>query len=277
MSDTVAFVLGSAARRAVLARLASGPASGRCIVDACDASESAVYDGLARLAEHDLATEADDGTWHLTGAGQLVAAAVQRCGRVDDIVASAPEYWATHDATSLPERFLRSIDRLRSCSVVSSPQEDPYRVARRTEAAIREGDTVAVVAPVYSDRHAEAFVESDAADCRLVMTPEMVERILRDDPAGPASDPEELSIRVQPASVSITLTDRELFLSLPECAGPLDTDTAVVADSAIALDWGRELFEHYWSRGTPVQEWVANQLPAVAADSEHAPSRPDDA
>lgn len=272
MADVVEFVLGSDARREVLTRLAEAPASGRTVVGSSDASESAVYDALSRLGDRGLATETEDGKWRLTGAGWLVADAVARCDAVGEVVAGDVDYWATHDPTGLPERFRRSVDRLAGCEVVRSPDTDPYRAARRTERAIREAESVAIVAPVYSDRHAEALIESDAAQARLIMTPAMIERMLRDGPEGPDGDVGDVGIRVQPAAISLTVTDGALLFSLPDDEGAFDATTEVVAESAEAIRWGRRLFEHYWTDATPVEEWVVRELPEAAAAVDDAVS-----
>lgn len=275
MTDAVAFVLQSEARRSVLARLAEGRAARRSIVESCAASESAVYEGLARLAERDLATETDDGTWQLTGTGRLVADAVQRCDRIDELVGTAPSFWSNHDLECLPQRFRRSIDQLCGCTILRSPEEDPYRVARQTEAAIRQADEVGVVTPIYSDRHATAFLECDAPQRRLVMTPNMVERILRDQPRGPDGDGTALSIRVESARIKLTVTDDELVLSLPTCSGDIDAETAIHTTAPEAVEWGRDLMEYYWERGTPVEAWIADELPEIAPDADHDHARAD--
>lgn len=266
MTDAIGFVLGSRARREVLARLADGDGTGREVVGACDASESAVYDALARLAERGYVAETDDGTWALTGAGRIVADALERCERLDDVLGGDPEYWTTHDPTVLPERFRRSIDRLECCEVIRSPDTDPYRAARRVSRAIRQASEVAIVAPVYSERHAEALIEADADRRRLVMTPQMVDRLLADQPAGPDGDLGDLSIRVQSAAVSVTVTNRELLLSLPESDGRFDATAELLAESDAAIAWGWDLFEHYWERGTPIGQWLASEHPEAVAD-----------
>lgn len=276
MPDAIPFVLGSSARRAVLARLADGPARRPTVVAECDASESAVYDGLVRLAERDLVTEDDDGEWRLTGSGRLIADAVAQCHRVEALVDVDPDYWATHDLSGLPERFRRSLDAMRDCEVVRSPETDPFRAVRRSETAIREGDSVAVVAPIYSDRHATAYVESEATDRRLVLTPETVARLLEDEPRGPDADGQSLSIRVHPASLSLTVTDEVVLLSLPDCGGVHDTDAVVVAEAERALEWGRECFEYYWQGGTPVEEWIATNDRSHAAPATHAHGQTED-
>jgi predicted transcriptional regulator len=266
MTDAIGFVLGSSARREVLARLADGDGTGREVVGACDASESAVYDALARLAERDYVAETDDGTWELTGAGRIVADAMERCERLDDVLGGQAEYWATHDPTGLPERFRRSIDRLECCEVIRSPDTDPYRAARRVSRAIRAASDVGIVTPVYSERHATALLESDAERRRLVMTPRVVDRLLTDQPAGPDAEFDTLQIRVQPAAVSVTVTDRRLHCSLPESDGSFDATSELHAESDAAIAWGRDLFEHYWERGTPIGQWVACEHPEAVAD-----------
>lgn len=271
MSDAVAFVLGSETRRVLLSRLAEGPASSREIVAAVPASESAVYDGLSRLAEHELATETESGTWTLTGTGRLVAETVAHCDRVEAVLDAAADYWAEHDVGSLPQRFRASIDRLEDCTVEESPPEDPYRVARLTEEAIREADDVAVVTPIYSDRYASAYIESEASKRRLVITPEMTERLLRDQPPGPTGDADELNIRVHPSAMGMTVTDSKVLFALPDCEGNYDADTTVTAESPDAIAWGRQLFEHYWTQATPAEEYVLEELPELAG-AENSPA-----
>lgn len=274
MTGVVAFVLGSKARREVLARLADGDVGGRGIVAACDASESAAYDALGRLADRGLVAETDDGDWRLTGAGRLVADTVERCDRLDYVVGDDTEYWASHDPTELPERFRRSIDRLECCEVIRSPDADPYRAARTVERAIEAAQTVAIVAPVYSDRHAEALLETDAERRRLVMTPEMVSRLIEDEPAGPDAELGDLQVRVQPAAISMTVTDEQLLFSLPTPDGSFDATSEVHAEGEAAIRWGQRLFEHYWEQGTPVGEWIAREYPD-AADSRHVHEMPE--
>lgn len=266
MTDTIGFVLGSRARQEVLARLAVGDGTGREVVTTCDASESAVYDALSRLAERGYVAEGDDGAWSLTGTGRIVADAIERCERLDDVLDGDAEYWATHDPTGLPERFRRSIDRLECCEVIRSPDTDPYRAARRVARAIRAASDVAIVAPVYSERHATALLESDAERRRLVMTPRMVDRLVADQPTGPDADLDALSIRVQSAAVSVTVTDRRLLLSLPESDGSFDATAELLAESDAAIAWGRDLFEHYWERGIPIGRWLASEHPEAVAD-----------
>lgn len=274
MTGAVAFVLGSDARREVLARLADGDEGGRGIVGACDASESAAYDALGRLADRGLVAETDDGAWRLTGAGRLVADTVERCERLDGVIGGDTEYWASHDPTELPERFRRSIDRLECCEVIRSPDADPYRAARKIEHAIEAARTVAIVAPVYSDRHAEALLESDAERRRLLMTPDMVSRLIEDEPAGPDAELGSLRIRVQPAAISMTVTDEQLLFSLPNPDGSFDATSEVHAGGEAAIRWGRRLFEHYWEQGTAVDQWLAREYPE-AADSRHVHQIPE--
>lgn len=265
----VAFVLGSGARRDVLDRLSEGPATGRQLVEAAEASESAVYDAVNRLEERGLLAETDENEWALTGSGRLVADAIRYCGRVESIIATDERYWRSHDVGALPERFRRDVDRLDDPSIVRSPEADPYRAARRVEDAIEGAEEFLwIVAPIYDDRRAEALLTSEAPDRRLIMTPAMVERLLRDEPEGPDEDVGDLEIRVCEAGTAMVVTESELLLSLPECDGGYDATTEVVAESENAIAWGRRLFEHYWTDAPGVEEYVATELPELASRME---------
>lgn len=273
-SDPVGFVLGSTARREVLARLAEGGGEGRAIVRDSSASESAVYDSLNRLAERGLVHETADGAWQLTGAGRLVADAIEGSQRLGSVIGTDEEYWQNHDPSAIPARFRRELDLLEGCEIVRSPDADPYRASRTVERTIEEADDLKIIGAAYNDRHAEALLHSDA-DRKLLMVPQMVERLLRDDPAGPDRDGMEgLEIRVADASFSMNLSERHLLLSLPRSDGGFDPTTELRVDTEAAAEWGERLFEHYWQEATPVEEWIATELPEYAegeADSRHLP------
>jgi len=108
------------------------------------------------------------------------------------------------------------------------------------------------------------------------MTPDIVSRLIEDEPAGPDAELGDLQIRVQPAAISMTVTDEQLLFSLPTPDGSFDATSEVHTEGEAAIRWGRRLFEHYWEQGTPVGQWIAREYPD-AADSRHVHDMPEHA
>lgn len=269
MPDTgiVAFVLSSSSRRDVLMELDGGAASSSTLVEATEASESAAYNAINALEDRGLIQDGDEGDWSLTGAGRLVIDQIRQCTNLDEVLDSHLEYWQTHDSAGLPEEFRREFDRLAGSEVITSPNNDPYRAARRVKTAMEDAEEeLAGIVPIYDERRADAYLHSEADRCRLVMTPDIVERLLRDDPYQPDGTGAELNIRVAQAPIAMIVTESELVFSLPTCGGGYDTTTEVIAEHDDAIDWGHRLFEHYWSSAPDVERYVAEELSEFLED-----------
>ncbi|WP_435346945.1 helix-turn-helix transcriptional regulator [Haloarchaeobius sp. HRN-SO-5] len=254
----VEFVYGSAARRQVLGALADSSRSRQAVVASASASESAVYDAMKRLEDRGLVYEGDDGMWAVTGTGRAVADLLDRVGTVESVVEDSAAYLDSHDLGVVPAAQRCELHRLEGCEVVDSPETDPFRAARRVRRAIDSADRVSVVAPVYDDRLAEALVDGDATDRRLVLTPELLDEPpdVDDGDAGTDEDVllDRVDVRVAASSLAMTVTGGGVYLSLPLLDGSYDPSTELVAESPAAAAWGESVFETFWRKGTPVDD-----------------------
>lgn len=257
---TFEYVLGSAARREVLSVLAADERRRPTVVETADASQSSVYAALNELRDRGLVAETDEG-WRLTGAGQAVEGLLARCGALDDVIGTDPEYWRTHDVGALPEPFRTELDALSGYEVLRSPETDPFRATRRIEETIEAGSVVDIVTPIYHDRYADAFLETEADRKRLLMTPETIRSVVTEIDDGEGDAPERRSLpgaemRITDADVALTVTDTSVLLSLPELDGSYDRDAELLVTGEAAVEWGRRLFETLWSEATPVEAFV---------------------
>jgi len=262
-TDTFEYVYGSRARREVLLALAATPRSRRAVVEACESSESSVYDALNKLQRRGLVHQRGDAEWTTTGGGRIVADAIDGCTAIDDVLDDDGEYWEGHDVSVLPQRFRRSIGDLRGCDVVRSPSTDPYRANRTVAEAIRTANSVSILTPIYHDRFASALAASDATEKRLLMTPAMVRGMAANDPDPPSEGVEDVDARVGEFDLALTVTDEQLLLSLPSLDGTYDPETELRADADAAIQWGRRLFGAFWREGIDVED--------LNADAKRAP------
>lgn len=266
-TDVVAFVLTSAARRAVVDQLTEGSADSATLVAETTTSQSATYDAINRLQDQGLIVSTDDDCWSLTALGWMVGDLLDRATRLNNIAVMDCTFWETHDLSGLPERFRRQLDQIDGCSIIESPDPDPYRAARRLKQAIEDATEYALIlAPVYDYRRTEAMLESEVPDRRVVMTPALARRLLEDDPDQPEG-PAGFPIRVAPVGASMVATESEVLFSLPvhgeDC---YDDSTVVHAEGDEAVDWGRRLFEHHWEGAPAVESYVAEQWPDLLSE-----------
>jgi predicted transcriptional regulator len=257
-TQRVEFVCSSAARRQVLATLASGPRPRQAVVTSSSASESSLYDAMNRLEERGFVYGRDDGTWAVTGTGRAVADLLGRVTTVESVVEDASSYLDGHDLGALPEAQRRELHRLDGCEVVDSPDTDPFRAARRVERAIADAERVSVLAPMYDDRFADALVGDDTRDRRLVLTPEILDSPPDVAEGDGGTDREALldqvDVRIAESPFAMAVTDDGVYLSLPHLDGSYDPRTELVAESAGAAEWGEAVFQTYWDAGAPVED-----------------------
>ncbi|WP_135363404.1 helix-turn-helix transcriptional regulator [Halosimplex halophilum] len=257
-SDSIVeYVLGSSVRTDVLlAVVAEGRSIGE-LIDAVEASESAVYNAVGDLERKGLVRSLEAG-WAATGSGQLVADLLEQQGNLCRLLAD--DYWREHDVAALPRRFRLRLTELADAEVVRAPDSDPHAVVREVcDRVERAGTDVDIVTPIYQAEYES--VMPDATDARLIVDRTVaLDALERIDSPEEADQWAETPVRVLDLDVGIGVTDSEIMLSLPTIDGQWDSRTEVIAEDDRAMEWGRDLFEHYWDRATPNDEFVAEHF-----------------
>jgi predicted transcriptional regulator len=246
-------VLGSSVRTDVLVRIAGVPSVTEELIEAVDASQSAVYNAVGDLERQGLLRTVE-GRHEVTGSGQLVADLLEQqenlCRLLED------DYWETHDVGALPRRFRLRLTELAGAEVFRAPDTDPHagvrEVSKRVEAAEERVD---IVTPIYQAEYETVMPDTDGA--RLVIDTTVLQESL--DRVGSIEEArtfEDTDVRLLDIDVGVGVTEDHLMLSLPTVDGQYDSRTEVLATDERALAWGRDLNEYYWERATPVDDFL---------------------
>jgi predicted transcriptional regulator len=252
------FVLSSSVRSDVLLAVADGQQSTNSLLEGLDASSSAVYNALGRLEEAGLLVS-DDEAWSLTGSGHVVADFVVDRGKLSSLLDATGDYFATHDAGALPERYRRRMGELADGTVISASETEPQSVVREVGRRLERADTAFVISSIYDELFESALPETESV--QLVLDSDVV-----DSAAAEFGDHEaieaELStyetntIRVTDVDFAASVTDGELLLSLPLLDGGYDARTEFIAEHAQARTWGQDLFDDLWAEATTLGDYV---------------------
>jgi predicted transcriptional regulator len=253
--SVVEYVLSSSVRSDVLLAIESGTTGSDALIEVTDASESAVYNAFGALERRGVVRSTADG-WQLTGSGQFVADAIRQnreaCALLDD------DYWQTHDIGELPRRFRLRLGDLAGAEVTRADDTEPFRIGDEVAGRIRSGRRVEVVSPIYQAEFAESM--PDSTDARLIVHDRVIERAIGDETGEiELRRYEETGSRIMPVDLALGVTEDSLMLSLPTLDGRYDSRAEVLAESDRAIQWGRDLFEHYWERATPESEFFADR------------------
>lgn len=252
------FVLSSSVRSDVLRAVADGTRTTDALLDAVDASSSAVYDALGRLEEAALLRSAGE-EWSLTGSGRIVADCVCERYRIEHLLDRAGCYLATHDACAIPEPFRRRLGELAGGEVIRASSTEPQAVFREIRDRLERADRALVVTPIYDELYEAVLPET--AETRVVVDPVVVDSVAADlDTTAEIESGLEAyapyDIRVREANFALAVTDSALLLSLPLLEGDYDTQSEFVAERESARRWGQDLFEALWTDGEPLDAYV---------------------
>ena len=259
-ADPLHVVLSSSVRADVLVIVADGHCTTDALLDALDASSSAIYNALGRLEEGGLLA-ADGDEWHLTGSGRIVADVVEERARLGSLLGQHEEYFQHHDASVVPADHRCRMGDLAGGEVLRASAAEPQAVVREVSRRLERSDSALVVSHVYDELFESAMPDSDSS--RLVVDEEVVAAVRAD--LGEAEflenrvESERDRIRVADVDFAVTVTDSALLLSLPLLDGGYDARSEFVAEHASARRWGTDLFEAVWADATPLRAFVDAQ------------------
>jgi len=250
--ETVQFVVASSVRSGVLAFLDESPASTDDVLEATEASTSAVYNALRDLESHGLVTASDSHSWELTGGGQLVADMVCQRERCEQLLCDIDEYLEGHDTSVLPRASRLRFGELEGSEVVNATDTEPHKAVEEVTGRIDESDSVRAISPIYVESYATAI--PDVPESKLVVDEQVAIWAQETDDVADARY-DHLEIRVADVDFALSVTDTKLLLSLPTLDGGYDAQSEVIAEHDRAREWGQDLFERYWERAVPVERF----------------------
>ncbi|MFB6172778.1 MAG: helix-turn-helix transcriptional regulator [Haloarculaceae archaeon] len=248
----VDYVARSAVRENVLDALASDPATTRTLCASLADSESGIYAAVGELSDADLVERNGDDAWATTCLGDLVASTLARRRGIESLVDADAAYWRDHDATALPAPFCASLDVLADdAEVVRATDTDPGRVTRMLFDHMADAARFDGISPVYAPEFIdpmESAVENADRPPRVLVRDAVFEDV---DDLATMESLSQFELRSADVTIGLTVTEDAALLSLPTADGRYDESTQLVATSAAARSWGRDLFEWYWRRGDP--------------------------
>lgn len=121
--------------------------------------------------------------------------------------------------------------------VLRATETNPHRLVQEIMRRIERATEVWVLSPIYVESYADAM--PDTADSQLLLD-EDVARWARETDDTPDNRYADIEVRVGDVEFALAVTESEL-----------------VAQHDRARRWGMDLFEWYWERATPVEQFVS--------------------
>lgn len=254
-SSLIDSLLRSNVRTSILIAIANDCTSTQSLLDSDLASESGVYNTLTRLREQGLIHSPQADHWSLTGLGQVAAKLIDNCQQTESVLAIDSEFWRTHDVTAIPPRFRLRLSELAGGQVITATETRPSNAISEIERRLENANAISAITPVYDEQLANAGTTGEIE--RLVFDEAVFNDVIQETISSQLEAKE--TIRVTNVSVTVTITDDCLLLSLPTLDGTYGPQTVFVAETEEAQYWGNDLLDFYWGTAQPLEQYVSGK------------------
>jgi len=202
--------------------------------------------------------EAEGYEYRLSALGRVVAAEVRTYITLMGGIGSHQQFWATHDLSGLPPKFLARIGELQVSEVQYDTTVDMFSVYTHYLTILKEAAYIHGISSVTSPGLAQFLTDKvrEGVPVELVVNEEVIE-ILKQEPY--ASNLKELSsssnfrvwVTGESLRVGLTVTDRNLSLGLFKKDSNLyDSSSDLFSADPEAVAWGEDLFIHFRKRAS---------------------------
>ena len=254
-SSLIDSLLRSDVRTSILIAIANDCNSTQSLLDSDLASESGVYNTLTRFQEQGLIHSPQANHWSLTGLGKVAAKIIDNCQQTESVLAIDSDFWQTHDVTAIPPRFRLRLSELAGGQVVTATETRPSNAISEIEERLINANAISAITPVYDEQLADAGTTGEIE--RLIFDEAVFDDVIQETISSRIEAKE--TMRVTDVSVTVTVTDDCLLLSLPTLDGTYDPQAVLIAETEEARCWGHRLLDFYWDSAEPLEHYLSGQ------------------
>lgn len=180
---------------------------------------------------------------------------IDNCEQIESVLAIDSDYWQTHDVTAIPPRFRLRLSELAGGQVVKATETRPSNAFNEVEQRLMNANSISAITPVYNEPLADAGATGEIK--RLIFDEAVFDDVIKETVSSQLDTKE--TIRVTDVSVTVTVTDDCLLLSLPMLDGAYDPQTEYIADTDEARCWGNHLLDFYWDSAQTIEHYCSLQ------------------
>jgi predicted transcriptional regulator len=252
-------VFNSRLKIQILLTLAQGDAPLSRLREVTGSTSQALIPKIRRL-EAEAIIEPFSYQYRLTPLGQVVADELQRYILLMSGIGQHQLFWATHDLSGIPPKFLARLGDLMEAEVKYETTVDMFAVYTHYLEILKDATQIHGLSSVASPGLAAYLAERVMAGTpvELVVSTETIS-LLQQEPyvtnlKGLAeSDAFMLFVIREPLRIGLTVTDSYLSLGLfKKDTNLYDSSSDIFSRNPNAVAWGEEVFLHYRKLSSPV-------------------------
>jgi predicted transcriptional regulator len=252
-------VFASEKRKNVLLLLQDGPKQMETLLKSLGTTRQALLPQIRTLEEHYLVFHFAD-VYELTTIGKLAAGKMVPLVGTIEVFDSDIDYWGTHKLDFIPPHLLKRINELGKCEITQPAITEIHEFNNEFYEHSKISGSVSRAStyfhPMYSTLYPQLMDRK--VQIYLIITREVLDRLQNQpDPSfGKLLENDLFHLLVYPKKSNLLTfanNDYYFFMSLFKDTGEVD-NKEILCSNPSAIEWGKELFEHYMKDSIPVTE-----------------------
>jgi predicted transcriptional regulator len=239
----------SGIRKELLLYLDSGPHSLSEIRDRFDITSPEVSPRIKELIEHKL-VKFENKMYHLTPMGKTIVSSFQPFVNTLNVFDQYPEFWESHDLTSIPEEFLLRIGEIKNYIIIEDDMEDINRTKVEGLDLIMQSKYLLGVSMLYDNDMPDLLIKllDNNVKVSIIISKNVFNKLITDDFSfNKFKEYSNFSAYISDDNIrtAFTVNDFSLFFSLCYLNGKFDLHSNCISNEKSAINWGTDLFEYY--------------------------------
>lgn len=246
-------------RKSALLLLQEGPQEMESILKSLATTRQALLPQIRVLEEHYLVIHNKD-KYELTDIGKLVTGKMNPLLGIIEVLDTDIDYWGTHKLDFIPSHLLKRINELGPCKSIQIALHEIFEEDKQFTEEAKRSKSVFTLSSFVFPNFEQTFSELTANNVSIstIISKDLSEKLINNGPdrsKALVGNP-NISLSIYPDHfdfLSISINDYSIMLKLMTREGTPD-NKRVICSSESALQWGKELFEYYLKRSTPITE-----------------------
>jgi predicted transcriptional regulator len=252
-------IFASDKRMNMLLLLQDGPKEMEVILSKLEATRQGLLPQVRILEDHHLVTGSND-VYELTVLGKQIIDKMKPLMGTVDVFDGYTDYWGTHNLDFIPPHLMKSIRDIGKCKEVKLSLTESYQLNQDVVRSTFMSASFHVLTSFFHPNYPAVFPEMNQKGVGLYIITtrnvldtikeyhyEVFNRLLKTGSFNLFLYPEKMDMQV------VAYNDYYLLLRLLTSDGHIDVDH-MLCSGPDALEWGKELFEHYLKDSIQIKE-----------------------
>jgi predicted transcriptional regulator len=188
--------------------------------------------------------------YHLTPMGKTIVYNFRPFVDTINIFDQYPDFWESHDLTSIPEEYLFRIGEIKNYFIMEDDMENVNRTKMEGIDLILNSKYLLAVSMLYDNDMPDLLIKllNNNVNVSIIVSKNVFDKIILDELSlNKFKKYDNFNVYISNDNIrtAFTVNDFSLFFSLCYLNGKFDLHSNCISNDESALNWAKGLFEYY--------------------------------